>query len=1023
MELFEAAVDLPPERREGFLRQECGRDTRLLEAVLQQLAKDAELGDEPPETTGDPFIGTTVGPYRVKSLLGEGGYGSVYLAERQAPMVQQVALKIIRAGRDSKSVLARFDQERQALALMDHPNIAKVFDAGSTADGKPYFVMEYVAGEPITDFCDSNRLTVSERLELFISVCEAVQHAHQKAIIHRDLKPRNILVSRVDGKPVAKVIDFGIAKATGERLIDQTIETMQGIAVGTLLYMSPEQADGGKQDVDTRSDVYSLGVVLYELLAGILPHDAQTLLAAGQAEMHRIIREVDPPKPSTRLETIDGQTGTAIGTARGEDRSRLASQLRKELEWIPMMALRKDRSRRYGSAAAMAADVRRYLEGKPLDAAPESRAYLVRKFVRRNRLQVGAVSAVLLALSAGLALSLWQRSEAMAARDAEAQQRVEAEQQRARADERAAAAENAEKAEKERAAQLKQVSDFQSKMLMQIDTTTAGVNLMKDLRERFSMALDKTGVPENDRTTRVQALRQELTRVNATDAAAAMIDQTILRPAVETIDKQFKDQPVVDAQLRQALADLYYTIGLYDLSLPLQEAALSTRRRVLGDEHPDTILSVINTGVLLRSQGKLPEAEVRYRQALETSRRVLGGEHPDTLTAIHNMGFLLQEQGKYNEAERYCLEALEKRRRIRGREHPETLTSVSNMGYQLQIQGKLTEAEPYWVEALEISRRVLGQEHPDTLAAINNMGFLRRAQGRFAESESFFREGLAVRRRVLGEDHPDTLTSIGNMGSSLRAQGKLTEAGQLFGEALDKARRVLGEEHPYTLIAINNMGFLLRAQGKYSDAEVYAREALEKSRRVLGESHPDSLRCMNNMGILLQAQGKPKEAEPYLREALEKRRSALGPDHSDTLSSITTMASVLRAQGKLSDAEPLAREAMERSRRVLGEEHSRTLGAINSFAALLREQGKLTQAAAHFQGLLDTNRRLRGELHKDTLDCYRNLIDLHTSLNSTEPGKGHDSAAADLRVKLEAAQAKSAKPAGTESKPSTSDPK
>jgi len=927
--------------------------------------------------------GDTVGPFTLLEILGEGGFGTVWLAERREPMVQRVALKIIKPGMDSRAVISRFEQERQALAVMDHPNVAKVFDGGVTEHGRPYFVMEYVQGEPITSFCDHQRYTIKQRLELFITVCDAVQHAHHKGIIHRDIKPSNVLVSMSEDKPIAKVIDFGIAKATEASDVQNSVFSIEGQFIGTPEYMSPEQA-GGRADIDTRTDVYSLGVLLYELLVGRLPFEAASLRMRGMDEIRRIIRQDTPPNPSTRLSTVKAD-GVTIADARRGTHASLIRELRRELEWIPLKAMRKERERRYDSPGAFAEDVRRYLDGRPLHAAPESRVYLARKFVRRNKVQVGAAAIVLLALSAGLVVSLWQRGEAIKAQQAEAQQR-------ARADERADAATKAEAsataardAEKERADQLKKVSDFQSQMLGQIDTKAAGEGLIADVRERFAAALEKAGVAEAERGAQAATLGDLLKRVNATDAAAAMIDRTILKPAIKTIDEQFKDDPATDASLRQALADLYRTIGLYEASFPLQESALATRRRVLGEEHPDTLTSINNMGQLLEAQGRLDQAEPYFREALEKRRRVLGEEHPDTLGSINNMGSLLWSQGKFD------------------------------------------QAEPYWREALEKYRRVLGEEHPDTLISMNNMGSLLLAQGKLDQAEPYFREALEKRRRVLGEEHPETLISISSLGSLLWSQGKLDQAEPYYREDLEKSRRVLGEEHPNTLVSINNMGGLLRAQGKLDQAEPYWREALEKRRRVLGEEHPVTLISIGSMGLLLQTQGRLAEAEPYYREAVEKSRRVLGEEHINTLSITSNLGRLLQQQGKHQDAldlllpvEPAARKAFT------GGNASRLAGFLTNFARARVGVGhdaegfKLAEANLLEAHPIYLAAKDRGPTHKDTIACVQALVDLYTAWHAAEPGKGFDAKAAEWKAKLpapEPAAAETAKPDAPKGEP------
>jgi serine/threonine protein kinase len=435
--LFERAMALPATARAAFVEHKCAADPDLGQRLRAMLAAAGDAQFEAPASPAAPLLdatlppepaaagarsashhegpGSTIGPYRLLQMLGEGGFGAVYLAEQSQPVARQVALKILKLGMDSAQVVARFEQERQALALMDHAHIAKVFDAGTTSNGRPYFVMELCRGAPIVDYCDKNGLTIEQRLELLEQVCHAIQHAHGKGIVHRDIKPSNVLVGVQDGKPLAKVIDFGIAKAIAQPLTDRTLFTQQQQVIGTLQYMSPEQAEGSL-DIDTRTDVYALGVLLYELLTGTTPFDQRTLLARGLSEMHRMIREQEPPKPSTRLhESTD--TLATIAAARRVEPRRLGSLVRGELDWIAMKAIEKDRGRRYGTADALAEDLARFRRGEAVVAAPPSAAYRLRKFVRRNKALVAGAAAVAIALLAGVVAFAWQARIAADERD------------------------------------------------------------------------------------------------------------------------------------------------------------------------------------------------------------------------------------------------------------------------------------------------------------------------------------------------------------------------------------------------------------------------------------------------------------------------------------------------------------------------------------------------------------------------------------------------------------------------------
>jgi serine/threonine protein kinase len=395
--IFLAAIEThTPEQWPAFLAEACGADAALREGVERLLHEQALLGSfhESPVRRVEAALdlpsavegpGTLVGPYKLLEQIGEGGMGTVFVAEQTAPVRRRVALKVIKPGMDTREVIARFEAERQALALMDHPNIARVFDAGATASGRPYFVMELVRGLPITEYCDQAKLNPRQRLELFITVCQAVQHAHQKGVIHRDIKPANVLITLHDGTPVVKVIDFGLAKALHQRLTEHTVYTRFTQLLGTPLYMSPEQVELSGLDVDTRSDVYALGVLLYELLTGTTPFTGEALQAAALDEMRRIIREEEPPRPSIRLSTLGAEVRSSASLKRGLDERQLQKLLRGELDWIVMQTLEKDRSRRYESASALAADVQRYLGDEPVLACPPSAGYRLRKLARRHK--------------------------------------------------------------------------------------------------------------------------------------------------------------------------------------------------------------------------------------------------------------------------------------------------------------------------------------------------------------------------------------------------------------------------------------------------------------------------------------------------------------------------------------------------------------------------------------------------------------------------------------------------------------
>ncbi len=812
-----------------------------------------------PDAEGDEALreqpGELIGRYKLLQQIGEGGFGVVYMAEQEKPVRRKVALKIIKLGMDTKQVIARFEAERQALALMDHPNIARVLDAGATERGRPYFVMELVRGESITDYCDKNGLDIEDRLSLFQQTCHALQHAHQKGIIHRDIKPSNVMITLHDGQPIPKVIDFGVAKATNQRLTEKTLFTEYKQFVGTPDYMSPEQAEMSGLDIDTRTDVYSLGVLLYELLTGTTPFDTDSLREAGFSEMMRIIREDTPHKPSTRLRSL-GETGDRTAERRRVDLRRLSTILSGDLDWIVMKCLEKDRTRRYETANGLALDIGRFLADQPVLAGPPSAGYKLRKFVKRHRAGTYSAAAMLLLLLIGIAGTGWGLLQAIEARE-ETQQR---------------------------AAELETVMEFQQAILAEIDMKQMG----QDIREALNAELDAESAIAAD---------EAFQRVNMTNVARDVIEKNILARAVDAIEAQFGDEPRIEAALRQTIGDTYLELGFYPEALPQMELALDSRRRLLGADDPETLASVGNLGRLLRRMGRPEEAETYYREALEGRRRVLGDDHPDTLASINNMGAALQAVGDMAGAEVHFREAMERRRRVLGDDHIETLISINNVGFILKRMGKLDEAEPYYLEAVERGRRVLGSDHPDTLTWVSNVGVLIGAMGRREEAEPYYLEALEGRRRALGDLHPLTLLSYANLGRLLMQLDRPDEAETHLRRALAGRRRTLGDDHPKTLLSISDLGKSLEAIGRLDDAAAHHREAVGRSRRVLGEGDWGLGRALFYYGRTLMALEQYEDAEKTLVEAHGILHAAGGAQDVWTRVSVDALIEVFEASG------------------------------------------------------------------------------------------------------------------------------
>jgi serine/threonine protein kinase/Tfp pilus assembly protein PilF len=810
----------------------------------------------------------SIGPYQLLEPIGSGGMGEVWLAEQTQPVHRRVALKLIKAGMDTGEVVARFQSERQALALMDHPSIAKVFDAGSTPQGRPYFAMEYIAGIPITTYCNEHRMTLRERLELFVQVCEGVQHAHQKAIIHRDLKPSNILVAEVDGKPVPRIIDFGIAKAVSQPLTAETLLTQTGAILGTPAYMSPEQAVSSGADVDTRTDVYSLGVVLYELLAGVRPLDFHEL---AFDEMLRRLREDEAARPSTKVRAQGSQSGS-IAQDRGSDAPSLARQLRGDLDAIALKALAKDRSRRYGSPSDLAADIERYLANEAVLAVAPSAAYRARKFARRYRVALATIGAFVLLLALASALNI---------------------RQSVRANREAAVAQA--------------VSDFlQNDLLSQAGIYDAnGPSAIDDPDLKVRTLLDRAAAriagkfeqqPEVEAAIR-DTIGQAYLRLGQQSSARKQLERALdLRRRVLGSENPM----TLDTGSRFAIAA--GGEGRYAEAEGLLVQILKVQRRLLGPEHPETIESMSNLGNLYRDQGKYPQAEALFGQTLQLRRRLLGPEHPATLYCMNSLAQVYYREGKYSEAEALSSQVLELRRRVLGPEHPETTISMSDLANVYLARGKFAMAEALYGQTLEVRRRVLGPEHSFTLAALNNLAVLYGEEGKDAQAEALDRQALEIRRRVLGPEHPETLMSMENLACDYSSQGQYPQAETLFAQTLEIERRVMGPASRFTLTTLSDAASMYQRERKYALAETYDAEVLAARRHNLGSESAVTTEAAADLALAKLSQRKFAESEPLAREAVEFDRKNR-PDDWQRFRAETLLGVSLAGQKKYAEAE------------------------------------------------------------------------------------------------------------------------
>jgi len=979
-EIFHQALAITDGRqRAQFLDQACGDDASL-RAEVENLLKwhsqaDSFLEGPPvgPEVTVAGVSlsegpGTVIGHYKLLEKIGEGGMAVVYMAEQKEPIKRRVALKIIKPGMDSREVIARFEAERQALAMMDHPHVAKVFDAGTTETGRPFFVMELVRGVSITEYCDRNKLRTRKRLDLFLQVCQGVQHAHQKGIIHRDLKPSNILVTLHEGRHIAVIIDFGIAKATSQQLTEKTLFTRYAQMIGTPEYMSPEQAEMSRLDIDTRTDIYSLGVLLYELLTGTTPIEGSTLRQAGYAEIQRIIRDTQPPKPSTRLSTL-GNTLTETAQCRQTSPEDLRRSIKGDLDWIVMKSMDKDRSCRYETAHELAQDIERHLHDEPIKAGPPSTLDRCRKFVRRNRALVTGGVAVAAALVVGLIVStaLYVRAEQLRGMAQQA-------------------------AEKEAAArtEAQAVADFLTKDLLGQVTAEHGQSpQVRDILDRASQRLENRFAD--------QPLVEAAIRETQGETYRKLGDYPAAEPHLKrAYDIRLRKLGERDPQTLIALnrfGELYGMQARYQEAEPLLSLALRLRREVLGPEHPDTLESMVSLGLVKGWSSSATDNQEGARlriEAFETSRRMLSEDHPVYLKALGSVAELYPIMGTdmlplYQRGLKHAQEIL-------GPEHEQTLLFKRIVGSNQAWSFELQEAEPLLREALATSQRVFGPYHPETLNCMAAQGEFYLVNLQFAEARELF--GETLRRQTPGRSllHTNTLQLSLYLAYASAMEGDIASAAQTLDTLIDQAGRVQGPKDNLVRFCILFRTALFAMQGQAQEMRDWCERAIErfKDDDLVAEIHA-------TVGAWQAIYPDPRMRD--IASALKHSIQACELNLWSNADYICNLATVYADMGDFKKAI----EWQERALEMVEKERSVGFVAFYRWGLTLLKSGRpyrdslMTMVSfqrccpagqvslvPHLERRYEYCRRVFGETHGETQGCIYWLVQLYDTLNKPE---------------------------------------
>ncbi|MCH9647531.1 MAG: serine/threonine-protein kinase [Deltaproteobacteria bacterium] len=965
------ALELPPAQRSDFLDRSCGEQPALrreVESLLESYDSAGGFLESPAAESLAPLLSSSqarlhkIGPYRVGREIGRGGMGAVFLASREDPAFQHVvAVKLIKRGMDSDEIVRRFHQERDILARLDHPHIARLLDGGTTKEGQPYFVMEYIEGLPFDRYCDIHQLSVRRRLEVFRVVCGAVQFAHRNLVIHRDLKPSNILVTE-EGQP--KLLDFGIAKLLDA---DESAPSGQPTVTAqrrlTPRYASPEQILG--DPVTTGSDVYSLGVLLYELLTGRLPNQPVQQLGAGEA---RSLRESSPERPSSivtrdlgaAFESTSGQAtqsendpaapreSNQVSRLRGEEPHRLSRLLKGDLDNIVLKALSPEPDRRYGSVEQLSEDLRRYLEGRPVVARRSTFAYRASKFIRRNR-----VLSLAMVLLAALVLSLaWQRLEIGRERD---------------------------RADTERA-KAQQALDFVLGLFEISDPETArGERITaREILDRGASQLEQeTGTEPQVRAVMMDTVGEIYRKLGLFERAAPLLEG-----ALEVRSGALGASHLDAAESLDHLAQLEYAKGEFERAAQLHREALGIREGQLGREDPAVAKSLVGVGMAMGAGGEVEEGIFLVEEGLEIQRRLWGKNHPEVASSLNNLAVLRSSLGEYSAAAELVQQALMIQRLALGEDHPHVATGELNAGTLLYQSGDYEAAEPVLLRALELNERLLGEEHPRVAVILTTVATLYFRRGELDRAEPLLRQALEVSRKALGESHPDTATTLDTLAAVVRHRGDLAESEEIYRQALAMRKTALGPEHPAVASSLNNLAFVAKAKGDLVEAEALQRRAVEIRRSALGEDHPDVGLSLNNLGSLLLQQEKLPEAEAVYRKALAVRRSALPESHPDLAFTQTGLARLLLEQGRTEEAVGLLREAVAIRRQALPAGHWRLAESESLLGLGLGRLGQVAEAQALLVGSTQILLESRGESHPATQRARQALLELEKELGT-----------------------------------------